>query len=267
MSAPHSLRPMEMESESGSCDTVHGRVHKRARSASPEGAGPSESRLVPEAVIQICLEGKGVRWDNGRLCYEVQDPVAFEARYKELLQDKIGEWTWNQLDKYYSLWQSSRWSRKGSCFTPKDVHETKFWQRLALAPPALFRAAEAQTQAHQELARVNSAFVDAACEHRQEKLGLQKRVKTLEQDLAVAKQTCKDQEYHIAQVAAAGGPDFKQEWQALLPAAVAERQEWKVLRAEMTRERERLEARVRELEVLEMSWKQVRGILFSKGPV
>ena len=103
-------------------------------------------------------------------------------------------------------------------------------------------------------------MLDAAAEHRQEKLGLQKRVKTLEQDLAVAKQTCKDQEYHIAQVAAAGGPDFKQEWQA-------ERQEWQVLRAEMTRERERLEARVRELEVLEMSWKQVRGILFSKGPV
>jgi len=260
MSAPHSLRPMEMESESGSCDTVHAREHKRPRSASPEGAGPSESRLIPDAVIQICREGKGVRWDNGRLCYEVQDPVAFEARYKELLQHKIGEWTWNQLDKYYSLWQSSRWSRKGSCFTPRDVLETRFWQRLALAPA--FEAqtqTPPQTQTQQELARVNSAFVDAACEHRQEKLALQKRVKTLEQDLAVAKQTCKDQEYHIAQ-AAAGGPDFKQERQA-------ERQEWQALRAEMTRERERLEARVRELEVLEMSWKQVRGILFSKGPV
>ena len=274
MSAPHSLRPMEMESESGSCDTVHARVHKRARSASPE-TGPSEARLIPDAVIQICLEGKGVRWDNGRLCYEVQDPVAFEARYKELLQDKISEWTWNQLDKYYSLWQSSRWSRKGSCFTPRDVLETQFWRRVALAPASLFRAAEAaaavpmpapvpvpvqaQTQAQNEKARMHE-YVEAACEHRQEKLGLQKRVKTLEQDLAVAKQACKDQEYHIAQVAAGGGPDFKQEWQA-------ERQEWQVLRAEMTRERERLEARVRELEVLEMVWKQMRGIFNTKGPV
>jgi hypothetical protein len=265
---------MEMESESGSCDTVHARVHKRTRSASPEGAGPSESRLIPDAVIQICLEDKGVRWDNGRLCYEVQDPVAFEARYKELLQDKISEWTWNQLDKYYSLWQSSRWSRKGSCFTPRDVLEMQFWQRLALAPASLFqlfRAAEAaaavpmpapvpvpvqaQAQAQNEKARMHE-LLEAACEHRQEKLVLQKRVKTLEQDLAVAKQASKDQEYHIAQVAAGGGPDFKQE-----------RQEWQGLRAEMTRERERLEARVRELEVLEMSWKQVRGILFSKGPV
>jgi hypothetical protein len=258
---------MEMESESGSCDTVHGRVHKRTRSASPEDAGPSASRLVPEAVIQICLEGKGVRWDHGRLCYEVQDPVAFEARYKELLQDKISEWTWNQLDKYYSLWQSGRWCRMGTCFTPKDVLETRFWQRLALVPS--FQAAEAvvpsapvpppvpvPVQTQQELARVNSAFVDAACEHRQEKLGLQKRVKTLEQDLAVAKQTCKDQEYHIAQVAAAGGPDF-----------AGERQEWQVQRTEMARERERLEARVRELEVLEAAWGQVRGIFTSKGPV
>ncbi len=98
---------MEMESKSGICDTVHARVHKRTWSVSPE-EGPSESRLIPETVIQICLEGKGVRWDNGRLWYEVQDPVAFETRYKELLQDKIGEWTWNQLDKYYSVRQSSR---------------------------------------------------------------------------------------------------------------------------------------------------------------
>ena len=233
---------MEMESESGSCDTVHARVHKRARSASPE-TGPSESRLIPDAVIQICLEGKGVRWDNGRLCYEVQDPVAFEARYKEVLQDKIGEWTWNQLDKYYSLWQSSRWSRKGSCFTPRDVLETQFWRRLALAPASLFRAAEAPASAQNEKAHMHE-LLEAACEHRQEKLGLQKRVKTLEQDLAVAKQACKDQEYHIAQVAAGVGPDFKQEWQA-------ERQEWQAVREEMTRERERLEARVRELEVLE----------------
>ena len=256
MLAPHSLRPMEMESESGSCDTVHAREHKRPRSASPEGAGPPESRLIPDAVIQICREGKGVRWDNGRLCYEVQDPVAFEARYKELLQYKIGEWTWNQLDKYYSLWQSSRWSRKGSCFTPRDVLETRFWQRLALAPA--FQPLEAMAAAQNEKAHMHE-LLEAACEHRQEKLALQKRVKTLEQDLAVAKQTCKDQEYHIAQ-AAGGGADFKQEWQA-------ERQEWQALRAEMTRERERLEARVRELEVLEAAWKQVRGIFATKGPV
>jgi hypothetical protein len=51
-------------------------------------------------------------------------------------------------------------------------------------------------------------LLEAACEHRQEKLGLQKRVKTLEQDLAVAKKASKDQEYHIAQVAAGGGPDI-----------------------------------------------------------
>jgi hypothetical protein len=67
-----------------------------------------------------------VWWDNDRLFYEVQDLVAFETRYKELLQDKIGEWTWNQLVKYYSVWQSSRWSRVGSCFTPRDILETQF---------------------------------------------------------------------------------------------------------------------------------------------
>ena len=269
---------MEIPPEAGSCDPVH----KRVRSASPE-PGQSESLLIPEAVIQICLEGKGARWDNGRICYEVQDPVAFEARYKELRPNKLSKWTWNHLDKYYSLWQSGRWCRKGSCFTPKDPHETKFWQRLALAPPALFWPVDTHTHTEQEVARVNS-LLDAACEQRQEKLGLQKRVKTLEQDLAVAKQTCKDQEYHIAQVVGGGGPDFKQERQACKDQEYhiaqaggggvdfkqerqAERQEWQALRTEMARERERLEARVRELEVLEMSWKQMRGIFNTKGPV
>jgi hypothetical protein len=242
---------MEIPAEAASVDVGQ----KRARSASPE-AGPSESLLIPDAIIQICLEGKGVRWDNGRICYEVQDPVAFEARYKELRPNKLSKWTWNHVDKYYSMWAGGKWSRKNSYFTPKDVHETKFWQRLALAPPTLFRAAEAptQTQTQQELARLNE-LLDAAAEHRQEKLGLQKRVRTLEQDLLLAKQACKDQEYHIQQVAAGGGADF-----------ASERQEWAALRAEMTRERERLEARVRELEVLEMSWKQIRGIFTTKGP-
>lgn len=254
---------MEIPSEVGTCDGVQ----KRRRSLSPE-VDNSESLRIPDAIIQICQEGKGVKWDNSRICYEVCDPVAFEARYKELRQNKVSKWVWNHLDKYYSLWQSGRWSRKGSCFTPKDILETRFWQRLALVPPAEAHTqtqtptptqTQTLTQTKQELARMTE-YVDAACEHRQEKLGLQKRVKTLEQDLAVAKQACKDQEYHIAQVAAGGGPDFKQEWQA-------ERQEWQAVREEMTRERERLEARVRELEVLEMSWKQMRGIFNTKGPV
>ena len=245
----------------GTFEAAHPTQQKRMRSASPdvpEAVGSSESLLIPEAIIQICLEGRGVRWDHGRLCYEVSDPVAFEARYKELRPNKLSKWTWNHVDKYYSMWAGGKWSRKGSHFTPKDVHETKFWQKLALAPPTLFRAAEAptqtQTQTQQELARLNE-LLDAAAEHRQEKLGLQKRVKTLEQDLLLAKQACKDQEYHIQQVAAGGGADF-----------ASERQEWAALRAEMTRERERLEARVRELEVLEMSWNQIRGIFTTKRP-
>jgi hypothetical protein len=237
----------------GTFEATQRTQHKRTRSASPDA---SESLLIPEAIIQICLEGRGVRWDNGRLCYEVGDPVAFEARYKELRPNKLSKWTWNHVDKYYSMWAGGKWSRKNSYFTPKDVHETKFWQRLALVPPTLFRAAEqTQTQTQQELARLNE-LLDAAAEHRQEKLGLQKRVRTLEQDLLLAKQACKDQEYHIQQVAAGGGADF-----------ASERQEWAAIRAEMTRERERLEARVRELEVLEMSWKQIRGIFTTNGPV
>ena len=231
----------------GRFESGHPTLQKRARSVSPEGVGSSESLLIPDAIIQICLEGKGVRWDNGRICYEVQDPVAFETRYKELRPNKLSKWTWNHLDKYYSLWQSGRWSRKGSCFTPKDVHETKFWQRVSLAPAGLGRPVDTHTHTQQELARLNSLL--------DEKLGLQKRVKTLEQDLLLAKQACKDQEYHIQQVAAGGGADF-----------ASERQEWAALRAEMTSERERLEARVRELEVLEMSWKHIRGIITTKGP-
>jgi hypothetical protein len=250
---------MEIPSEAASCEGVQ----KRRRSVSPDGDN-SESLRIPDAIIQICQEGKGVKWDNSRICYEVCDPVAFEARYKELRQNKVSKWVWNHLDKYYSLWQSGRWSRKGSCFTPKDGHETRYWQRLAAVPAA---DAHVQTQAQtQEVTRLNE-LLDVAAEHRQEKFALQKRVKTLEQDLALAKQTCKDQEYHIQQVAAGGGPDFKQEWQGLLAAVELERLNTEQERKEWRIERERLETRVREVEVLEMTWKQVRGIFNSKGPM
>jgi hypothetical protein len=75
------------------------------------------------------------------------------------------------------------------------------------------RAAEApaQTQTQQEL-ELLIELIDTAAEHRHEKLELQKRVWTLEQDLLFAKQVCKDQEYHITQVADGDDPGFKEEW-------------------------------------------------------
>ena len=55
-----------------------------------------------------------------------------------------------------------------------------------------------------------------------------------------------------------GGKDCEQ--------SLAQQHEWRLPFARGA-ERERLEARVRELEVLEMSWKQMRGIFNTKGPV
>jgi len=106
---------------------------------------------------------------------------------------------------------------------------------------------------NQELVKINAAFVSSVCEHREKSAALQQRVKALEGDLETAKQTCKDQEYHMQQVsvsAAAGGEKNSNE----------EREAWAKLKGELGRENEGLRKRVRELEVVELGWKQVRGI-------
>lgn len=107
---------------------------------------------------------------------------------------------------------------------------------------------------HAEMARVNAAYVALACEHRESNAALQARVKSLETDLATAKQTCRDQEFHMSQVAGAGGSRG---------AANAVSEENAALRkrcAESEVESEGLRKRVRELEVIELGWAQLRGI-------
>ena len=107
---------------------------------------------------------------------------------------------------------------------------------------------ELQTRDKQELAKVNAAFVAAVCKHHETKKTLQARVKALETDLLTAKQTCKDQEYHMQQVAAAGG------------ATDPERAAWAKAKGELGAQNEGLRKRVRELEVVEKGWKQARAI-------
>ena len=84
---------------------------------------------------------------------------------------------------------------------------------------------------------------------------LQARVKVLEGDLVTAKQTCKDQEYHMQQVAAGASGSGSGS------ASVSEEREaWAKLKGELGAENEGLRKRVRELEVVEKGWKQVRAI-------
>jgi hypothetical protein len=65
-------------------------------------------------------------------------------------------------------------------------------------------AGEADVRAQLELVRINAAFVSSVCEYREKSAALQARVKVLEGDLVTAKQTCKDQEYHMQKVAGGG---------------------------------------------------------------
>ena len=116
-------------------------------------------------------------------------------------------------------------------------------------------AAAAELQ--QELARVNAAFVNAVCDHRETKAALQQRVKTLEADLSTAKKTCKDQEYHMQQVAAGSTGSGSGSGSGSVS---EEREAWAKLKGELRAENEGLRKRVRELEVVEKGWKQVRAI-------
>ena len=130
-----------------------------------------------------------------------------------------------------------------------------------------------------ELAKVNAAFVSAVCDHRETKAALLHKVNVLFADLVTAKQTCKDQEYHMqkkeheyqaatAEKAAekSGGGEKERakerakEHEKEREAWEKEKAGWAAEKTEQARENEGLRKRVRELEVVELGWKQVRGI-------
>ena len=103
-----------------------------------------------------------------------------------------------------------------------------------------------------EVARVNAAYVALACEHRESTASMQARVKALEADLATAKQTCKDQEFHMSQVSGASGSRASTE--SAETAALRKRC------ADSEAESEGLRKRVRELERFELGWAKLRGV-------
>lgn len=118
---------------------------------------------------------------------------------------------------------------------------------------------------HAEMARVNAAYVALACEHRESNAALLARVKSLESDLVMAKQTCRDQEFHMSQVAGAGGTRGSAAGAASAASAVsAENAALRKRCAEIEEESEGLRKRVRELEVVELGWNQLRGIFTSE---
>jgi hypothetical protein len=139
------------------------------------------------------------------------------------------------------------------------------------------RATVADLQA--ELAKVNAAFVSAVCDHRETKAALLHKVNVLFADLVTAKQTCKDQEYHMqkkeheyqaataekaAEKSGGGEKEHAKEWEKERErereAWQKEKAGWAAEKTEQARETEGLRKRVRELEVVEIGWKQVRGI-------
>ena len=128
--------------------------------------------------------------------------------------------------------------------------------------PSAKRGAAAELQA--ELAKVNAAFVSAVCDHRETKAALLQKVKALEGDLHTAKQTCKDQEYHMQKEKEkekekdkGGTENEKEHAKERAKERAAWEQEkagWAAEKTEQARENEGLRKRVRELEVVELGW-------------
>jgi hypothetical protein len=133
-----------------------------------------------------------------------------------------------------------------------------------------------------ELAKVNAAYVAAACEHREKSAALQARVKALETDLAVSKDTCKNQEYLMQQAleksgnTRAGGREDGELGRrtAELEKRTAEleksAQELDAARTRIRELEERenetagLRKRMRELEAVEKGWLHLRGVLLTR---
>lgn len=123
---------------------------------------------------------------------------------------------------------------------------------------------------------MNATFVSAVCDHRETKAALLHKVKVLQGDLHTAKQTCKDQEYHMQKkeheyqtektvtttaekaVEKSGGVEKEREKECA--AWEQEKAGWTAEKTEQARENEGLRKRVHELEVVELGWKQVHGI-------
>ena len=114
-----------------------------------------------------------------------------------------------------------------------------------------------------ELARVNAAYVVAACEHREGKAALVQRVRALEADLATAKGACKDLEHHNEKVAGGAEREGLRKRVRELEAQASEH-EGRLKRVRelesLLAEQEGLAARVRELEAVDRAWKHLRGV-------
>ena len=129
-----------------------------------------------------------------------------------------------------------------------------------------------------ELAKVNAAFVAAVCEHRECKTALQARVKALEADLAISKDTCKNQEYHIQKAAESAGRGkgvgTSEEKDALIEMQ-KKIHELETANVGLEKRNHELEAsesetvgmrkRMRELEVVEAGWMHLRGVFMTRG--
>jgi len=129
-----------------------------------------------------------------------------------------------------------------------------------------------------EISKVNAAYVSLACEYRESKTALQARIKALETDLAISKDTCKNQEYHIANIAnSANGVSSRGSGKgAKTEKSEAEKElEKKTMELEAATQRigelEGLEEetvvlrkRVRELEPGHRAWKHLRAVVLSQ---
>lgn len=126
-----------------------------------------------------------------------------------------------------------------------------------------------------EISKVNAAYVSLACEYRESKTALQARIKALETDLAISKDTCKNQEYHIAN--SANGVSSRGSGKgAKTEKSEAEKElEKKTMELEAATQRigelEGLEEetvvlrkRVRELEPGHRAWKHLRAVVLSQ---
>ncbi len=114
-----------------------------------------------------------------------------------------------------------------------------------------------------ELAHVNAAYVVAAYEHREGKAALVQRVRSLEADLATAKDTCKDLEHHNAKVADGSESEGLRKRVRELDSQANEHEghlkRVRELEAQAA-EHEGLGARMRELEAVERAWNHLRGV-------
>ena len=104
---------------------------------------------IPDAIIRICKEGKGLWWDGDSNCYEVADPEQFVACFKALRRsrrDGRKDRPFAAMHRHFKMISGRGWTFPGTRFIP--ILPSKVHDEANACKEAVHLNKRARTAAH-----------------------------------------------------------------------------------------------------------------------